>query len=158
MAFLWISIGVVYVYAVRFVIMGNPSYTLVQRASPVLLRQVIVCLEEERRPEDEHVALFMSHFFRQSLLTVMLLVIEFCVIIYFLASYPGHWVPWALLVKNFIMLAVGYRQHQESEEDNVIETIRLMPPWVVQWERLGYLATALGFMALFLLATQTPMT
>ena len=156
MFFLWLSMGAVYVYAIKFVIMGNPSYALVQRAPPVLLQQVVVCLEQERIPDDERVYRFMQLFFRLSLLTVLLLVIEFSVIFYFLVTYPSNWLAWGLFGKNVGLLIVGFRQHQASEEENVIDTIRMMPVWIIRWERIGYLITAVGFIGLFYLANQTP--
>ena len=132
-------------------------------AAPMILQEVINCLEEERVPDDEHVYVFMQKFFRVSLLTLVLLGIELAVIFYFLASYPVMpipWLPlpiaWLLLAKNIAMLVIGYRMRHGDDEENIIDTIRGLPAWVLRWERIGYLLTALGFIALFYVANLAP--
>ena len=150
MLVLSICIWVVLVYSVKIFISGNPAYYLVQQAPTPILNQAADCLESEMVPENENIYLFIKMFFRLTALACVLFVLEFGVVLYFIYTDPKLSIPWFILVKNVVMLALGYSMHQQGN-DNIFQSVLKIPKWAMRWERISYLATAVCFLYLFLL-------
>ena len=153
MLFLSISIWVVFVYSLKVFITGNPAYVLVNGIPSVELEQASECLENDMIPDNENVCLFIKRFFRLTALACFLFFVEFTIILYFIYAQPSLFIPWFILIKNVIMLGIGYRLHQQSS-NNIFEAIQQIPQWAMRWERISYLFTAICFLLFFLLVNK----
>ena len=153
MLFLSISIWVVFVYSLTVFITGNPAYVLVNDIPSAELEPASRCLENDMIPENENVYLFIKHFFRLTALACFLFFVEFSIILYFVYAQPSLFIPWFILVKNIIMLGIGYRLHQQSS-NNIFEAIQRIPLWAMRWERISYLFTAICFLRCCLLVNK----
>ena len=150
MLMLSICVWIVLVYSIKVSISGNPAYYLVKQTPALILNEAASCLESEMVPDNENIYSFIKMFFRLTAFACILFVLEIGVAIYFIYSDPKLSVPWFILIKNLLMLALGHSLHHKDEE-NVFESVRRLPKWAMRWERISYVATSVCFLYLLLL-------
>ena len=145
-----ICIWIVLVYSIKVSVSGNPAYYLVKQTPKLILNEAAACLESEMIPDNKNIYLFIKMFFRLTALACVLFILEFGVLLYFIYTEPKLLIPWFILIKNIVMLALGHSLHHDTNE-NIFESVRKIPRWAMRWERISYVVTAVCFLYLFLL-------
>lgn len=152
MLFLSLSIWAVLVYSIMVVFTGNQAYRLVHQVPGTVRRQAAAYLEHEQMPDDETTALFIRKFLRVTTTAFALFLLEMGVTVYFIFSQPKHPLPWLILYKNIMMVALGFSLNTQTEEATIFDSVLDIPPWALWLERFSSLLSAIGFLVLFLVA------
>ncbi len=103
-------------------------------------------------PDDETTSLFIRKFLRVTTTAFTLFLLETGVTVYFIVSQPKHPLPWLILYKNIMMVALGFSLNTQTEEANIFDSVLDIPPWALWLERFSSLLSATGFFVLFLVA------
>ena len=149
MLLLSISIWIVLVYSLKIFATGNPAYDLVKDVPSPMLSQAADCLESEIVPENEIIYSFIRAFFRLTAVACSIFILELIIVFYFIYEDPYLPIPWIILVKDFIMVWMGYSLHQKGRK-NIFESVLQVPSWCIWLERISYLITSVCFIVLFL--------
>ena len=138
------------IYSLKIVVVGNPAYDLVRSAPKAILKDAANYLEGDEIISDDSSSLFVQQFLRLTTITFVLFVVEIGILFYFILKDPQLGIPWIILVKNVIMVVLGYNAHRQVN-GNVFESILDIPSWAIFCERISYLITAAGFLFLFMI-------